>query len=61
MVAERKIYEEEGVEKYVAFQVEHEDEPLSPGPAFPFVKVRPFCQGRGQGVVQELMEEEEEA
>uniref|UniRef100_A0A3P9MFQ2 5'-nucleotidase, cytosolic IB b n=1 Tax=Oryzias latipes TaxID=8090 RepID=A0A3P9MFQ2_ORYLA len=38
MVAERKIYEEEGVEKYVAFQVEHEDEPLSPGPAFPFVK-----------------------
>uniref|UniRef100_A0A8C7X9M7 5'-nucleotidase, cytosolic IB b n=1 Tax=Oryzias sinensis TaxID=183150 RepID=A0A8C7X9M7_9TELE len=38
MVAERKIYEEEGLEKYVAFQVEHEDEPLSPGPAFPFVK-----------------------
>uniref|UniRef100_A0AAQ5XLJ4 5'-nucleotidase, cytosolic IAb n=1 Tax=Amphiprion ocellaris TaxID=80972 RepID=A0AAQ5XLJ4_AMPOC len=39
MVAERKIYEEEGVEKYVAFQVEHENEPLKPGPAFPFVKV----------------------
>ncbi|XP_023147864.1 cytosolic 5'-nucleotidase 1A-like [Amphiprion ocellaris] len=38
MVAERKIYEEEGVEKYVAFQVEHENEPLKPGPAFPFVK-----------------------
>lgn len=38
MVAERKIYEEEGVEKYVAFQVEHENEPLKPGPALPFVK-----------------------
>ncbi|XP_069017620.1 cytosolic 5'-nucleotidase 1A-like [Embiotoca jacksoni] len=38
MVAERKIYEEEGLEKYVAFQVEHENEPLEPGAAFPFVK-----------------------
>lgn len=43
MVAERKVYEEEGVEKYVAFQVENENEPLKPGAAFPFVKVR----GRG--------------
>lgn len=38
MVAERKIYEEKGVEKYVAYQVEHENEPLKPGAAFPFVK-----------------------
>uniref|UniRef100_A0A673AW82 Cytosolic 5'-nucleotidase 1A-like n=1 Tax=Sphaeramia orbicularis TaxID=375764 RepID=A0A673AW82_9TELE len=38
MTAERKIYEEEGVEKYVSYQVEHEQEPLNPGPAFPFVK-----------------------
>ncbi|KAM6992019.1 cytosolic 5'-nucleotidase 1A [Tautogolabrus adspersus] len=38
MVAERKIYEEEGVEKYVVYQVEHESEPLKPGAAFPFVK-----------------------
>ncbi|KAF7668569.1 hypothetical protein LDENG_00004010 [Lucifuga dentata] len=38
MVAERKIFEEEGVEKYVAHQVENENEPLKPGPAFPFVK-----------------------
>ncbi|TNN52397.1 Cytosolic 5'-nucleotidase 1A [Liparis tanakae] len=38
MVAERKIYEEEGVEKYVAYQLEHEQEPLMPGAAFPFVK-----------------------
>lgn len=36
---ERKIYEEEGVEKYVAHQVEHENEPLKTGAAFPFVKV----------------------
>lgn len=39
MVAERKIYEEQGVEKYVAFQLEHENEPLKPGASFPFVKV----------------------
>ncbi|XP_028295383.1 cytosolic 5'-nucleotidase 1A [Gouania willdenowi] len=38
MVAERKIYEEVGVEDYVKFQIEHEDEPLKPGAAFPFVK-----------------------
>ncbi|XP_005803201.1 cytosolic 5'-nucleotidase 1A-like [Xiphophorus maculatus] len=38
MVAERKIFEDEGVEKYVAFQVEHENDPLTTGPAFPFVK-----------------------
>ncbi|XP_061890758.1 cytosolic 5'-nucleotidase 1A-like [Entelurus aequoreus] len=38
MVAERDIYEKEGVEKYVAYQVEHEDEALKPGAAFPFVK-----------------------
>lgn len=43
MVAERKVYEEEGVEKYVAFQVENENEPLKPGAAFPFVKVRGWC------------------
>lgn len=38
MKVERKIFEEEGLEKYVAFQLEHENEPLKPGPAFPFVK-----------------------
>lgn len=43
MVAERKVYEEEGVEKYVAFQVENENEPLKPGAAFPFVKVGGRC------------------
>lgn len=39
MVHERKIYEEEGLEKYVAYQILHESEPLQPGAAFPFVKV----------------------
>uniref|UniRef100_A0A4W5PFY5 5'-nucleotidase, cytosolic IB b n=1 Tax=Hucho hucho TaxID=62062 RepID=A0A4W5PFY5_9TELE len=38
MVAERKIYEEEGVEKYVTYQQEHENQPLMPGVAFPLVK-----------------------
>nr|XP_006626431.1 PREDICTED: cytosolic 5'-nucleotidase 1A-like [Lepisosteus oculatus] len=38
MVKERKIYEEEGLEKYVEHQEQHEDEPLTPGAAFPFVK-----------------------
>lgn len=50
MVAERKIYEEEGVEKYVAYQLEHENEPLKPGAAFPFVKVQyrgEACTRRG--------------
>ncbi|XP_043941115.1 cytosolic 5'-nucleotidase 1A-like [Protopterus annectens] len=38
MDAEQKIYEEHGVEEYVKYQQEHEDEPLLPGAAFPFVK-----------------------
>ncbi|XP_077444043.1 cytosolic 5'-nucleotidase 1A-like [Stigmatopora argus] len=38
MVAERQIYEQEGVESYVAYQMEHENEPFKPGAAFPFVK-----------------------
>lgn len=40
MVKERKVFEEEGLEKYVEYQQEHENEPLQPGSAFPFVKVR---------------------
>lgn len=47
MVHERKIFEEEGMEKYVLYQVEHENEPLKPGAAFPFVKVGPVELGRG--------------
>lgn len=35
---ENKIYEEEGVEAYSRYQVEHEDELLRPGPGFPLVR-----------------------
>ncbi|XP_017309418.2 5'-nucleotidase, cytosolic IAa isoform X1 [Ictalurus punctatus] len=35
---EQKVFEEKGVEEYLKYQVEHENEPLTPGPAFPFVK-----------------------
>ncbi|XP_029589148.1 cytosolic 5'-nucleotidase 1A isoform X2 [Salmo trutta] len=38
MVAEGKIYKEDGVEKYVAYQQERDNEPLMPGVAFPLVK-----------------------
>ena len=38
MVTERKIYETEGVEKYIAYQVEHEDDIMMPGDSFAFVK-----------------------
>ncbi|KAL4629481.1 cytosolic 5'-nucleotidase 1A isoform X1 [Arapaima gigas] len=35
---EQKVFEEKGVEEYLKYQVEHENEPFAPGPAFPFVK-----------------------
>ncbi|XP_059837743.1 cytosolic 5'-nucleotidase 1A-like [Hypanus sabinus] len=38
MVEERKIYQEHGLEKYVKYQQEHEEEPLQKGPAFPLIK-----------------------
>ncbi|KTF71836.1 hypothetical protein cypCar_00048190, partial [Cyprinus carpio] len=38
MVKERKVFEEEGLEKYVAHQLELEDQPFTPGVSFPFVK-----------------------
>ncbi|XP_020839246.1 cytosolic 5'-nucleotidase 1A [Phascolarctos cinereus] len=38
MEEEQRIYKEKGVEEYVRYQLEHENEPLSPGPAFPFVR-----------------------
>ena len=40
MDEEQRIYTEQGVEEYVRYQLEHENEPFGPGPAFPFVKVR---------------------
>ncbi|XP_060772185.1 cytosolic 5'-nucleotidase 1A-like [Neoarius graeffei] len=38
MVEERKLYEEEGLEQYVSYNQQHENQPLKPGAAFPFVK-----------------------
>lgn len=39
LVEERRIYEEQGVEKYVEYQQDNENVILKPGPAFYFVKV----------------------
>ncbi|XP_031436460.2 cytosolic 5'-nucleotidase 1A [Clupea harengus] len=38
MDVERLIYEQKGMEDYLTYQVEHEAEPLKPGPAYPFIK-----------------------
>lgn len=37
---EQKVFEQKGVEEYLRYQVEHENEPFAPGPAFAFVKVK---------------------
>lgn len=42
MVDSRKIYKEEGLEKYMEYQLSNENVVLAPGPAFRFVKV--FCK-----------------
>ncbi|KAK9401767.1 cytosolic 5'-nucleotidase 1B-like [Crotalus adamanteus] len=39
MVEERKIYEEQSLEKYVEYQQANKNVTLKPGPAFAFVKV----------------------
>lgn len=39
MEEEEKVFEEQGLEEYVKYQLEHENEPFKPGAAFPFVKV----------------------
>ncbi|KAG8013710.1 Cytosolic 5'-nucleotidase 1A, partial [Nibea albiflora] len=38
MEKEQQIYEQQGMEEYIKYQVEHETQPFSPGPAFSFVK-----------------------
>uniref|UniRef100_A0A3Q2YAG7 5'-nucleotidase, cytosolic IAa n=1 Tax=Hippocampus comes TaxID=109280 RepID=A0A3Q2YAG7_HIPCM len=35
---EQKVFERHGVEEYLRYQIQHENEPFAPGPAFPFVK-----------------------
>lgn len=44
MEEEQKIYTEQGVEAYVKYQLDHENEPFLPGAAFPFVKVSTWSQ-----------------
>lgn len=39
MADDQKIYEEEGLEKYMEYQLTNENVILTPGPAFRFVKV----------------------
>jgi 5'-nucleotidase len=36
--ASNRVYEEQGLEAYRQYQIAHEDEPLEPGEAYPFVK-----------------------
>ena len=46
--AENKIFEEEGLEKYSAYQIEHEKDILKPGTAFPLVKALQKLNTEGQ-------------
>lgn len=38
MTKEREIYDEKGLKPYLEHIIQHEDEPLKPGSAFPFVR-----------------------
>lgn len=33
-----RVFEEEGLERYIEYQIAHENEPLAPGAAFPLIK-----------------------
>nr|XP_031540649.1 LOW QUALITY PROTEIN: cytosolic 5'-nucleotidase 1B [Vicugna pacos] len=46
MVDGRKIYEEEGLEKYMEYQLNNENVVLTPGPAFRFVKALQHVNAR---------------
>ncbi|NXW46587.1 5NT1B nucleotidase, partial [Nyctiprogne leucopyga] len=46
LVEERRIYEEQGVEKYVEYQQQNENVTLKPGPAFYFVKALQHVNAR---------------
>ncbi|XP_044079895.1 cytosolic 5'-nucleotidase 1A-like isoform X3 [Siniperca chuatsi] len=53
---EQHIYEQQGMEEYIKYQVEHETQPFSPGPAFSFVKALEAVNTR----LRELYPESEE-
>ncbi|KAF7662986.1 hypothetical protein LDENG_00222250 [Lucifuga dentata] len=56
MEKEQQIYEQQGMEEYIKYQVEHEMEPFSPGPAFSFIKALEAVNAR----LRELYPESEE-
>ncbi|XP_077395921.1 cytosolic 5'-nucleotidase 1A-like [Festucalex cinctus] len=56
MEREQQIYERQGMEEYLKYQLEHESEPFSPGPAFSFVKALEAVNSR----LRELYPESEE-
>ncbi len=47
--AENEIFEREGVEAYCRYQVEHENEPLKPGPGFSLIQALLQLGGKGKG------------
>ncbi|CAM4632654.1 unnamed protein product [Leuciscus chuanchicus] len=53
---EEKVFKEQGIEEYLRYQMEHENEPFAPGPAFPFVKALETVNNR----LRELYPESEE-
>ncbi|XP_070702146.1 5'-nucleotidase, cytosolic IAa [Pempheris klunzingeri] len=53
---EQKVFEQKGVEEYLRYQIEHENEPFAPGPAFPFVKALETVNAR----LRELYPQSEE-
>ncbi len=51
-----RIFEQQGVKKYSEYQIEHEDEPLEPGPAFSLVKkLLKLNQGRDVPIVEVIL------
>ncbi|XP_049596528.1 cytosolic 5'-nucleotidase 1A isoform X2 [Syngnathus scovelli] len=56
MEREQQIYERQGMEEYLKYQLEHESEPFSPGPAFSFVKALEAVNSR----LRELYPQSEE-
>ncbi|XP_068195358.1 cytosolic 5'-nucleotidase 1A isoform X2 [Antennarius striatus] len=56
MEKEQQIYKQRGVEEYIKYQEEHEQQPFSPGPAFSFVKALEAVNAR----LRELYPDSEE-
>ena len=46
--AENKIFEENGLEEYCTYQIEHEKDILKPGTAFPLIKALLKLNAEGQ-------------